>query len=118
MAFIRYETVPVPVSFNALGLVGTVTAIGLKATLKKSGEEIFEEIVLKKLGTKFVPVVGWAVLASEAISDVMSLAGYSGMIIHTKCAVIERTKHQAGQVFVVTNVEPRSIERIELVKED
>ena len=111
-----YEVVPVPVNFAAIGILGTLTGAGLKAGLKKSGEEIFEEVVAKKFGTKFVPVVGWVSLAIGLIADALSLAGYSGAIFYVKCAVIERTKHQAGQVFTVTNVEPRSIESLKLTK--
>ena len=111
-----YKTVTVPVNFAAIGIVSTLTGAGLKAKLKKSGEEIFEDIVAKKFGTRVVPVVGWVSLAIALIADGLSLAGYSGATFYVKCAVIERTKHQAGQVFTVTNVEPRSITDWKLTK--
>ena len=115
----KYETVEVPLRFDVMGYVGGLTISGVITYIKSNNGKLFTEAIMKKYGIKAVVGgwVGWAISAiTGAFALGMSLAGYTGMIIHTKCAIIERTHHQNGDVTVVTTCEPRSIEKVTLYK--
>lgn len=115
----RYVTVEVPLRFDVMGYVGGLTVSGVITYIKSNNGKIFTEAIMKKYGVKAVVGgwVGWTVSAiTGAFSLGMSLAGYTGMTIYTKCAVVERTHHQNGDVTVVTTYEPRGVENVKLYK--
>lgn len=109
-------SVQVSIHINFAAAAITKDTAALSAYIKKNGESLFREAVVKQFGAKAVPVVGIVSLLLDIVAAILSLAGYKGIKFTVNCTKVTRTKHQAGNIFTVTNVEPRSISNWSLYK--